>query len=130
MPTFALKKVEAIQAKQELDELIIDGIGQLTEFERLIEKTDTRYLTEFKTLLSYMDYAANGNSLPDTKFKDVTPDGTMHKEYEFKSKHLRIYAIKQPNGKIIVLGGFKTTQKADFKRFRSLKEQYLNSLKL
>lgn len=75
-----------------------------------------------------MEYAANGNSLPDTKFKDVTPDGTAVKEYEFKSKHLRVYAIKQTNGKIIVLDGFKTNQKADFKRFRSLKEQYLNSL--
>ncbi|GAB4056234.1 hypothetical protein [Spirosoma litoris] len=128
MSTFALRKVEAVKAKQELDELVIDGVGQLEAFEQLIEATDKRFLTEFKTLLSYIEYAANGNSLPDTKFKDVTPDGTVHKEYEFKSKHLRVYAIKQANGKIIVLGGFKTTQKADFKRFRSLKEQYLNSL--
>lgn len=128
MSTFALRKVEAVKARQELDELVIDGIGQLEVFEQLIAETDKRFLTEFKTLLSYMEYAANGNSLPDTKFKDVTPAGTVHKEYEFKSKHLHIYAIKQANGRIIVLGGFKTTQKADFKRFRSLKEQYLNSL--
>lgn len=120
MSTFALRKVEAVKAKQELDELVIDGVGQLEAFEQLITETDKRFLTEFKTLLSYMEYAANGNSLPDTKFKDVTPAGTGHKEYEFKSKHLRVYAIKQPNGRIIVLGGFKTTQKADFKRFRSL----------
>ena len=128
MSTFTLRKVEVVKAKQELDELVIDGIGQLEVFEQLIAETDKRFLTEFRTLLSYMEYAANGNSLPDTKFKDVTPAGTVHKEYEFKSKHLRIYTIKQANGRIIVLGGFKTTQKADFKRFRSLKEQYLNSL--
>lgn len=79
-------------------------------------------------MLTYVEYAANGNPLPNTKFRDVTPKGGIVKEYEFKSKHLRLYAIKKDNGKIIVLGGLKTTQDADFKRFRSLKSQYLNSL--
>lgn len=128
MSTFTLRKVEAVQAKQELDELVVDGVGQLEAFEILLNETDKRFLSEFRMLLSYMEYAANGNSLTDTKFKDVTPEGATVKEFEFKSKHLRVYAIKKINGKIIVLGGFKTTQKADFKRFRSLKEQYLNSL--
>lgn len=107
---------------------MVDGTGQLESFQHLIEITDKRFLTEFKTLLSYIEYAANGNSFPDTKFRDVTPENTIVKEYEFKSKHLRIYAIKQINGNIVVLGGLKTNQKADFKRFRSLKEQYLNLL--
>lgn len=128
MSTFTLKKVDTVRAKQELDELVVDGVGQLEAFETLLKETDVRFLSEFKTLLSYMEYAANGNSLPDTKFKDVTPANTLVKEYEFKSKHLRVYAIKKANGKIIILGGFKTNQKTDFKRFRSLKEQYLNSL--
>lgn len=128
MSRFALRKVEAVQAKQELDELVVDGVGQLEAFESLLNETSARFLSEFRTLLTYMEYAANGNSLPDTKFKDVTPTDALTKEYEFKSKHLRVYAIKKTNGKIIVLGGFKTTQKVDFKRFRSLKEQYLNSL--
>ncbi len=79
-------------------------------------------------MISYMEYAANGSSLTQEKFKDVTPDGELVKEYEFKSKHLRVYAIKKPNGKIIILGGFKNTQKADFKLFRSIKQQYLDSL--
>ena len=52
------------------------------------------------------------------------------KEYEFKSKHLRVYAIQQINGKIIVLGGFKNNQKEDINKFRSLKKQYLDSLVL
>lgn len=126
MSIFTVRKVAAVQAKQELDELEIDGIGQLAEFERTLR--DKQFLSEFRTLLTYMEYVSNGNSLPDTKFKDVTPTGERVKEYEFKSKHLRVYAIKKENGKLIVLGGFKTTQKADFKRFRSLKQQYLDSL--
>lgn len=128
MLTFALRKVEAVRAKQELDELVIDGIGQLDLFERELTEEHARYLSEYTKLLDYMQYVANGQSLPVTKFRDITPAGELVKEYEFKSKHLRVYAIKQPNGKIVILGGFKTNQKADFRRFRSLKAQYLNSL--
>lgn len=128
MSTFALRKVEVVKAKQELDELVIDGVGQLAAFEELLATDYKQYISEFRTMLTYVEYAANGNTLPDTRFKDVTPTGVLIKEYEFKSKHLRLYAIKQLNGKVIVLGGLKTTQKSDFKRFRSLKELYLNSL--
>lgn len=128
MSTFALRKVEAVKAKQELDELMIDGVGQLELFEQELREKHSRYLTEFEMLFAYIQYVANGQSLSDTKFRDITPDGESVKEYEFKSKHLRLYAIKKPNGKIILLGGLKTTQKADFRRFRSLKVQYLNSL--
>ena len=128
MSTFALRKVEAVKAKQELDELLIDGVGQLEAFEEEIKQKHGRFLTELQMLLLYIEYAANGQSLSETKFRDITPNGESVKEYEFKSKHLRVYAIKKPNGKIIVLGGLKTTQKADFRRFRSLKTQYLNSL--
>ncbi|AUD01364.1 hypothetical protein [Spirosoma pollinicola] len=128
MSTFALRKVEVVKAKQELDELVIDGVGQLAAFEELLATKHKQYISELRTMLTYVEHAANGNTLPDTRFKDVTPTGVLIKEYEFKSKHLRLYAIKQLNGKVIVLGGLKTTQKSDFKRFRSLKEQYLNSL--
>ena len=129
MPIFALKKVVSIQAKQEVDELEIDGIGQLIVFEQMLSEQDSQYVSELRTMLTYIEYIANGNSLPDTKFRDVTPLGEKVKEYEFKSKHLRVYAIKRENGKVLVLGGLKTTQKADFIHFRSLKKQYLNSLK-
>ena len=126
MNTFALRKVKAVNARQELDELMIDGKGQLDAFEQLIAETDKRFLTEFKALLSYGVCCERQFT---TRYKkDVTFEGTTIKEYEFKSKHLRVYAIKQLNGKIVVSGGFKKNQKADFKRFRTLKEQYLNSL--
>ncbi|GAB2562964.1 hypothetical protein [Spirosoma areae] len=94
MPTFALKKVEAVHAKQELDELVIDGVGQLELFEQEIKQKHERYLTELQMLLLYVEYTANGQSLSETKFRDITPDGESVKEYESKSKHLRVYAIK------------------------------------
>ena len=128
MAIFALRKVEAIKAKQEIDELVIDEEGQWSSFLVEIHQKHNQYSSELIKMLDYIAYAADGKPLPDTKFKDVTPKGETIKEYEFKSKHLRVYAIKKANGKIIVLGGLKTSQKADFKRFRSLKKQYLNSL--
>lgn len=75
-----------------------------------------------------MEYLGNNGSLPKTKFRVVTPTGEKVKEYEFKSKHLRIYAIQKMNGKIIILGGYKNKQHKDFLRFRSLKKQLLISL--
>ncbi|OIN56473.1 hypothetical protein [Arsenicibacter rosenii] len=127
MAVFSLKRIDAIKARQEVDELVIDGIGQLKAFEKEINEKHERYKTELEMLYVYMEFVAQGQSLNDTKFRDITPHGETVKEYEFKSKHLRIYAIKKPNGKIVLLGGLKTTQKADFKRFRSIKEQYLNA---
>ncbi len=127
MPKFVLKNIKSINGKQQFNQLVVDGNGQLDEFENDLK--DTTYWSEFKTLLAYMDFVANNRTLPQTKFKDITPAKELVKEYEFKSKHLRIYAIHQPNGKIVILGGYKNNQKNDINKFRSLKKQYLDSLK-
>lgn len=127
MPKFVLKNIKSINGKQQFNQLVVDGNGQLDEFENDLK--DTTYWSEFKTLLVYMHFVANNRTLPQTKFKDITPAKELVKEYEFKSKHLRIYAIHQPNGKIVILGGYKNNQKNDINKFRSLKKQYLDSLK-
>ena len=75
-----------------------------------------------------MDLIANNNTLPHTKFKDLTPSKDKNKEYEFKSKHLRVYVFHDAkSGKIVAHGGTKTDQKSDIKYFRNLKKQYFNS---
>lgn len=124
MPNFTLKQIEAIRGKQEFYQLVIDGKGQLDIFESILE---AKYKSEFKSLLVYMEFIANNCTLPNTKFREITPTKEKVKEYEFKSKHLRIYAIQKMNGKIIILGGYKNAQKKDIKRFRALKKQYLNT---
>ena len=127
MTKFTIERINAISCHQEFDQLVIAGTGQLDIFEKGLD--DTTYQSEFKTLLAYMEYLGNNGTLPKTKFRDVTPKGEKVKEYEFKSKHLRIYAIQRNNGKIIILGGYKINQDKDFSRFRSLKKQLLTSLK-
>ncbi len=136
MLKFTLKNITAVNGKQEFSELVIDAKnyseleikGQLTEFEQSLKGTN--YESELKSILAYMSFLSNLNGLPHSKFKEITPDKEDIKEYEFKSKHLRIYCIKKPNGKIVILGGYKNNQSSDIIKFRSLKQQYLKSLKL
>lgn len=74
-----------------------------------------------------MECVANGQSLPGTQFKPINSKELHNvKEYEFKSEHLRIYAIKSEGGKTIVCGGLKNTQLSDIRRFQSLKKQFIN----
>ncbi len=110
-----------IVGRQQFFELETGGNGCL----RILEKTlsETTYQSELVTILAYMDKVANLHSLPDTKFKDITPKGETIREYEFKSKHLRVYAVQKPGGKVVVLGGFKVNQQADIAAVRRLKKE-------
>ena len=44
-------------------------------------------------MLTYIEYIVNNKTVPKNKFKDITPQKELIKEYEFKSKHLRISEI-------------------------------------
>lgn len=126
MIKFGLKKIESIHSKQQFDQLEIDGRGILDLFEK--ELKGTTYQSELKVMLTFMEHLGNGGILPETKFKNITAAKESVNEYEFKSKHLRVYAIQKSGGKIIVLGGYKKTQKRDIIKFRALKNAYLMSL--
>jgi hypothetical protein len=126
MPTFALQVIDAIKGNQKFDKLIIDDVCLLDNFENSIGK---RYHNELSIIYRYMQVIADCQTLPAKHFKDITPRGESIKEYEFKSKHLRVYAIHQPQGKIVILAGFKTNQFFDIRKLRSIKKSYLLSLK-
>ena len=72
-----------------------------------------------------MNAVANLSPVPYEKFHfyDDGKDGI--REFEFKSKHLRVYGITQHDGKLIILGGTKVKQKDDEVEFRRLKRLYL-----
>lgn len=128
MSIFALKRIEAIDSKQTVDKLIVNNNCQFDEFEENLLKTK-KYQNEIGMIYTYLEYISNGQTLPAKHFKDITPDKEKIKEYEFKTKHLRIYAIKKKNGKIILLGGYKNKQAKDINKFRAIKKQYIESLK-
>lgn len=127
MHIFTLKIIDAVKGKQTFEELVIDNdAGQLTQFE--CELIGTTYLTEYRTILSYMQFVADLKALPETKFRPLKGSKDGVKEYEFKSKHLRVYCIQKIAGKIVILCGKKTEQDTDLREFRSLKKQYLQSI--
>ena len=107
MPNFALKPIESVKGKQSFKKLLIDNECQLDEYEKEIkENKDKRYIKELEKIFNYMNQVANLISLPDNKFKNISPKKEKVNEFEFKSKHLRVYAIKKENGQIIILGGY------------------------
>lgn len=130
MRKFATNEVKTIKSAERVEELYIDNVGQIEAFEKELE--GTTYLTEFKTLLTYVEYVANGNKLPAKKLEMLKGENTSVTEYEFKSKHIRLYAIQLPGKKLIVFMG--TKKKADssdnIKAFRLLTKQFLESQNL
>ncbi|MBL4662538.1 MAG: hypothetical protein JKY22_03015 [Flavobacteriaceae bacterium] len=127
MSKFALKKIKTIKGNQSFYDLEINGVGQFDSFSK---EAAVQYESELLTLNARMDLVANLVRLPKQKFKDITPVKEQVKEYEFKTRHLRLYVTHiEKTGKVVILGGYKNTQKKDFRRFRSLKKQYLKTLK-
>ncbi len=149
MSKFVVKNIEEVKGIQQFKQLIIvdnsvdvdrlqleidekeqngkevDLVGVLDEYESSLE---VKYTSSFFGILAIMNRVANLQAVGETKFKDVTPSGEVIKEFEFKFQDLRVLAIKIPNGKLVLLAGYKNNQKKDFSRFHSLKQQYLKTL--
>jgi len=128
MHSFALYKLDVVQGKQTFYYIEVDGNSEFINFCNEI-KGNRQYKSELLSLFARMNSIANLESLPKTKFRNISPDKELVKEYEFKTKNLRAYAIKNTNGKIIICAGFKTSQEKDLRHFRNIKKKYLNSIK-
>lgn len=87
------------------------------------------YKPELKTIYAYMDQVANLKSLPQTKFHFYDKAKGGYREFEFKSKHLRVYGIVIDEGKLVILGGTKANQANDTTIFRRIKKEYIESTK-
>lgn len=126
MCTFALQEIEEIKGRIKIFKLLINGICEYDEFEKNIE-TDGNLKSELITIQTRLHEIADLKSLPNTKFRDISPKNGNNKEYEIKTHHLRIYLFHEKNtGRIIVCGGKKGTQNADIKHFRKILKEYKN----
>lgn len=125
MSKFALVEIDAVKGKQKFFKIVKDGVCEFEEFESEVKK---QYRSEMNRIYALMNKIANLQTLTQQQFRDLTPDGELIKEYEFKTHSLRVYAIHEVGtGKIIITGGYKNTQKSDINHFRELKRQFLNS---
>lgn len=131
MIIFTTERVELLNGIQVIEQLIIikeahhNPKGQLDNFEFNLETKDK---SSFRRLLTILIRLVKNESLPQTMFKEVSRKNDNIKEYEVKANNLRLYLIKIKHGKLIILGGYKNTQKQDFIKFRNLKQQYINYL--
>jgi hypothetical protein len=128
MRKFATKIIDSIKAREVVEQLYIDDIGQLDNLENQL--IGTTYYSEFNSLITFIQHFANGGN-PGKKVKYLKGNSGPT-EYEFISKHLRIYAIQHPGKKIILHGGFKKAADSsdNISKFRSIKKEYLNFLNL
>lgn len=125
MAEFKLEKIEEIEGKIAFYKLLVNESCEFDEFWEEI-KEDGNLSKELAQIQSRMEDVSNLKRLPKTKFRDITPKTEKVKEYEIKTKNLRVYLIKENHtGKIIILGGKKSTQTKDIKRFRRIKKSYL-----
>lgn len=125
MTKYSLVRIEQVRGKQVFDKLVVNGVAP---FDVFIEKLERIYKKELKSIYAYMDLHSNLVRLPSSKFHALNESKDGVKEYEFKTKHLRVYVIEEPGGKIVVIGGKKSTQPKDISEFRRLKTDYLKSL--
>ncbi len=124
MHTFVLKRIDAIKGRQEFDKLCMDGRCPFDEFEDGL----TCYKSELEGIYNVMQNVADLNPVPKTKFHFYDGGENGVREFEFKSKHLRVYGITKKNGKIVITGGTKANQRNDETEFRRMKNLYLASL--
>lgn len=126
MPNFEIRNIDAVKGIQKFYKLSKDGTCQIDEFENKLEEV---YKTELRTIYAYMDQVANLKPLPQNKFHFYNDGKGGFREFEFKSKHLRVYGIVINEGKLIILGGTKANQKDDTTIFRRIKKEYIDSIK-
>ena len=126
MSKFTLKLIPEIIGKIRFYCLEVNGKNVFQEFKTEIQNKGS-FSKELITVQIRFQDIAELKTLPETKFKDITPKKGLIKEYEVKTKNLRVYMFHEVHtGRIVVLGGKKTSQKKDIRRFRSLKDEYLN----
>lgn len=82
---------------------------------------------ELDSIMALMDKVDN-NNLPTSKYRHISGGKYDRKDvWEFKSKHLRIYALKIPPDYYIILGGYKKGQEKDiakiFKHFNNIPDE-------
>lgn len=126
MSKFVLNDVETVKGKQSFKKLSIDGRCPFDEFE---EEMCKNFQSEVESIYAVMNNVANLKAVPTKRFHFYDDAKGGHREFEFKSRHLRVYGITIEDGKLIILGGTKAKQKKDESSFRNLKKQYLESLK-
>jgi hypothetical protein len=83
MYTFALQEIEEIKGRLKIFKLLVNGKCSYDEFEKEIEN-EGNLNSELATIYTRLHEIADCKSLPEKKFRDITPKKGNNKEYELK----------------------------------------------
>ena len=119
MPEYKTVKYDDVNNPQySFYKLIIDGVCHFDEFLQGIDKNSADRKV-YNAIIRYMDSITDQIRLPRTKFRQIEDSGRSDL-FEFKKDRIRIYVIKQRPNFFIVIGGFKSSQTKDIKKFKVL----------
>ena len=130
MPSFTLEEIPIPHARFPIYKLVTNGTCEYDEFEKTIRAEGT-YEEELDALDTLFILHAQMERLAPNKYKELSTDKSDPvKDYEFRTRSLRVYLFKLPNGKAIVIGGHndKKQQKQDIARMRRIKKEYYANL--
>ncbi|MCF0072308.1 hypothetical protein LZD49_17640 [Dyadobacter sp. CY261] len=116
MSKFSIRLSDKISpAPIKLFKLVTNKTCQIDDFEARICR-EGGLDREVDKIYAVLDKVCNLKMLPKTMFRLIQLRDLPYQLYEAKSANLRFYLIKlEKTGKVILLGGRKSNQKADLK---------------
>jgi hypothetical protein len=126
MSKFVLDEFNNVNGTIDFYKLIEDGVCYWNEFCIEVEKEGTHYEQIF-SLTAIMDRKSKLKGLAKDKYHDYDTKVKGVSGFEFKTKDLRAYGIKDDIGNIIIFAGKKSNQKKDEATFRSIVKRYIES---
>ncbi|WP_210519867.1 hypothetical protein [Hymenobacter terricola] len=140
MPNFALSKLDGLDqlphVRIPIYKLETNGYCEYDAWRAEIQQQGT-YDDELDSLDTLILSHAQMLPLSPGKFKELNTNGSdTIKDYEFRTKNLRVYLFKLPGGpgqagKVIVIGGHndKKQQAKAIARMRTIKKEYYKQFK-
>ncbi|WP_348064138.1 hypothetical protein [Dyadobacter sp.] len=130
MPKFTIQRSEKVgNTRIRLFKLITNQVCPIDEFEKVIEY-EGAFAHEIDKIYAILECVCNLTMLPKTMYRVLQLGDLPFQVYEAKSSSLRFYLIKlEKTGKVIMMGGRKSTQNADLKQITRLaKEIYSHGI--
>jgi putative component of toxin-antitoxin plasmid stabilization module len=124
MNKYTLIKLDQVQGDVDFFKLEINGKCYFDDFVNNARKDNK---SELLKIFQRMDRIARRLNLPSTQRRKIITKQVQEVEiYEIKTKQLRVYYIIDDIPRnIIIIGGFKKTQKQDINRLINIVKCYL-----
>jgi len=126
MSKFVLDEFNNVNGIITFYKLIDNEYCYWNEFCKSIQKEGV-WVEQLDALISQMNRVANLESMPEKKYHPYSTKVKGVIGFEFRTKDLRAYGIKDKKGNIIICAGKKNSQDDDETQFRSIVKRYSNS---